>query len=151
MKNKIIITQFYIKMSNIFKNIYGNYEHKDTNLIFCPISYICVGKQNENGNVDKLTHEDINMCDIYMFDYDKNSVKQNPVVIKKINQDLYIHEDTKLVINPNNRKVIGIYTNNKINKLSAYDIHNAIIYKFKYDETCVKNGEQEVYNRLYKI
>ena len=53
----------------IKKNQWGNYEHSLTKLIFNKTTKTVFGKQNDDGNVIKLTREDIEMCNKYKFKY----------------------------------------------------------------------------------
>ena len=59
--------------------------------------------------------------------------KNEPVVIYKIkNSGNYIHKDTNLVFHsPENQKIIGKYSNNKIIKLNKNDIKLCKKWNFK--------------------
>lgn len=48
-------------------NQFGNYEHPETHLVF--VDKKVVGKQNENGDIDGLTKEDIQTCNKFKFNY----------------------------------------------------------------------------------
>lgn len=52
----------------IIPNKFGNLEHPETSLVFNKQSK-CIGKQNDDGKIDDLTPEDINICNKYKFDY----------------------------------------------------------------------------------
>jgi hypothetical protein len=53
----------------IKKNQWGNYEHTLTKLVFNKTTKTVFGKQHDDGNVIKLTREDIDMCNKYKFKY----------------------------------------------------------------------------------
>lgn len=53
----------------IRRNQFGNYEHPPTSLVFDKVTKKIIGKQNDNGSVDDLTSEDIDMCNQYSFEY----------------------------------------------------------------------------------
>lgn len=53
----------------IRRNQFGNYEHPPTSLVFDKVTKKIIGKQNDNGSVDDLTPEDIDMCNQYSFEY----------------------------------------------------------------------------------
>lgn len=52
----------------IIPNKFGNLEHPESSLVFNKQSK-CIGKQNDDGKIDDLTPEDINICNKYKFDY----------------------------------------------------------------------------------
>jgi hypothetical protein len=52
----------------IKKNTFGNLEHQETSFVFDKDKKV-FGKQNENGNIDQLSKEDINICNKYKFSY----------------------------------------------------------------------------------
>ena len=58
-----------IPIISIKKNSFGNYEHEETGFIFDNKSQKVYGKQNKNGTISKLVHEDIDLCNKYKFDY----------------------------------------------------------------------------------
>ncbi len=53
----------------IKKNAFGNYEHKETSFIFDSKTQKVYGKQNQDGNIDELSSEDIDLCNKYKFSY----------------------------------------------------------------------------------
>lgn len=53
----------------IRRNQFGNHEHPETSLVFDNQTKKVIGKQNENGKIDELTPEDIDVCNQYKFDY----------------------------------------------------------------------------------
>jgi hypothetical protein len=53
----------------IRRNQYDKYEHPETGLIFDNESKLVIGKQNDNGSVDPLTEEDIDMCNAFKFKF----------------------------------------------------------------------------------
>jgi hypothetical protein len=53
----------------IRKNKFGNHTHPETSLVFDEITKKVIGKQNENGKIDDLTSEDIDVCNQYNFEF----------------------------------------------------------------------------------
>ena len=56
-------------MLKISRNSFGNYEHRETRLVFDPATKEVIGIQEPDGKVSELTVEDIQMCREYRFDY----------------------------------------------------------------------------------
>lgn len=54
----------------IRRNQFGNFEHAETSFIFDSKTQKVIGKQNDNGKIDCLTSEDINICNKYKFSYE---------------------------------------------------------------------------------
>jgi hypothetical protein len=54
----------------IRKNNFGNFEHSETKIIFNNVTKRAYGKQNDDGTVSELSHEDIDICHKYKFAYD---------------------------------------------------------------------------------
>jgi len=53
----------------ISKNNFGNFEHKESGLVFDNKTQKVYGRQNSDGTISDLTHEDINICNKYKFLY----------------------------------------------------------------------------------
>jgi len=77
----------------IRKNEHGNYEHSESGLIFDKGSQKVIGVQNDNGNVDDLTEEDIEVCNKYKWQYvlpdnlDQNKKDLDDVEVEEIDDD----------------------------------------------------------------
>ena len=56
-------------MLKIARNAFGNYEHRETRLVFDPSTKEVIGIQEPDGKISELTVEDIQMCREYRFDY----------------------------------------------------------------------------------
>ena len=54
----------------IEKNLFGNYEHQETGLVFHQETQKAVGVQQEDGRVRPLRHHDIQQCRRFKFCYD---------------------------------------------------------------------------------
>jgi hypothetical protein len=54
----------------IRRNQFGNFEHPETSFIFNNKTSKVIGKQNDDGTVDDLTTEDINICNKYKFSFE---------------------------------------------------------------------------------
>jgi len=62
---KITTPQIVIK-----RNVFDNFEHSDTGLVFNNKTKLVIGKQLENGEIDRhLTEKDIDNCHHYKFKY----------------------------------------------------------------------------------
>lgn len=53
----------------IRRNQFDNYEHPDSGLVFDPESKEAVGKQQDDGSIEPLSVEDIDLCNKYKFKY----------------------------------------------------------------------------------
>lgn len=53
----------------IRKNKFGNFEHADSSFVIDKITKKVIGKQNPDGSIDSLCHDDINICNKYKFEY----------------------------------------------------------------------------------
>jgi hypothetical protein len=53
----------------IRRNKYGNHEHPDTKFIFDKKTTKAIGKQNEDGTIEDLTEDDIDVCNQWKFQY----------------------------------------------------------------------------------
>jgi hypothetical protein len=69
--NLPVIKKIIAKMPtvSISRNQFDNYEHPESHLLFNQSTQLVIGKQNDNGNIDTLTDEDINTCKKYKFKY----------------------------------------------------------------------------------
>lgn len=86
-QNKIIIK----------KNMYGNYEHKKTHLVFDTIQRVVVGYQEQDGSVVSLTPNHLKTCLEYDFNYKlpdnietQKTIKPkcNPIpIVKRLSQE----------------------------------------------------------------
>jgi hypothetical protein len=56
-----------VPLVNIRKNQFNNYEHPESSLVFDAKTKKVIGKQNEDGNIDELTSQDIDTCNQYNF------------------------------------------------------------------------------------
>lgn len=53
----------------IRRNQFNNHEHPESSLIFDKKSKKVIGKQNDDGTIEDLTSEDIDLCHQYKFEY----------------------------------------------------------------------------------
>jgi len=53
----------------INKNVFGNYEHAETSLLFDDKTKKVIGKQNDDGTIANLTRDDMDICNKYKFCY----------------------------------------------------------------------------------
>jgi len=67
-----VIKKLVAKIPNvpIRRNQFGNYEHAETAFIVDRNTQKVTGKQTENGDIEPLTSEDINICNKYKFSYE---------------------------------------------------------------------------------
>jgi hypothetical protein len=84
----------------IRRNQFGNHEHPETSLVFDKISKKVIGKQNDDGNIDDLTSDDINICNQFKFDYilpdnlDKKT-KLDSIHVEELDDD--VEDDEELI------------------------------------------------------
>lgn len=78
---------------SITKNSFGNFEHKDSQLLFNNKTRQVIGKQNPNGNIDILSKEDIDLCNRYKFIY-----------VMPENLDNNIKDDDDILLNVEDEK-----------------------------------------------
>ena len=71
-QEKSIIAKISAKIEDISikRNVFGNYEHGVTKLVFNNKTEKVIGKQNPDGTVDELTEDDFQLCDKYKFKYE---------------------------------------------------------------------------------
>lgn len=55
---------------HIRRNVFGNYEHMDSGLVFDEISKKVIGKQHTDGTIIPLASQDIDVCKNYLFNYE---------------------------------------------------------------------------------
>lgn len=55
---------------NVRRNLFNNYEHVTTGFIFDESNHNVIGKQNNDGTIDQLTEQDIELCKEYKFNYE---------------------------------------------------------------------------------
>lgn len=53
----------------IRRNKYGNHEHPDTNFVFDKKTKKAIGKQKDDGTIEDLTEDDIDLCNQWKFQY----------------------------------------------------------------------------------
>jgi hypothetical protein len=64
------VKEHHATVIEITKNKHGQFLHKDTRLIFDPSTKRVIGRENpENGTIDKLSRNDIELCKNYKFPY----------------------------------------------------------------------------------
>ncbi len=77
----------------IRRNQFGNHEHPETSLVFDKNAKKVIGKQNDDGSVEDLISEDIDICNQYKFEYilpdnlDKKT-KLDDVPVDELDEDL---------------------------------------------------------------
>ena len=82
----------------IRRNQFGNHEHPDTSLVFDKNSKKAIGKQNEDGTIEDLTEDDIDMCNQWKFSYiipdnlDKKT-KLTDVKVEELEDDEILESD----------------------------------------------------------
>jgi hypothetical protein len=88
-----------IKSIKISRNQFGNYEFPETGLVFNQ-DRIVIGKQQDDGTVDDLTEEDIDVCNRYKLDYvlpgnlDRKT-HLNDIKVTELEEDL---EDEDIIV-----------------------------------------------------
>ena len=66
-----VVKKLTAKIPNIVirRNQFNNYEHPDSKLIFDNETKYVIGKQNDDGSVDDLTEDDIDLCNAFKFKF----------------------------------------------------------------------------------
>jgi len=72
----------------IRRNQFGNYEFPETSFVFDKKTQKVIGKQNDNGKIDELSSEDIDICNQYKFKYDlpENLEKKSKLSDEKVEE-----------------------------------------------------------------
>ena len=81
----------------IRRNQYGNHEHPDTSLVFDKKTKKAIGKQNQNGTIDDLTPEDIDICNQWKFQYVIPSNLDKKMELKDVKVDELDYEDDEVL------------------------------------------------------
>jgi hypothetical protein len=82
----------------IRRNQFGNHEHPDTSLVFDKKTKKAIGKQNEDGTIEDLTEDDIDICNKWKFSYiipdnlDKKT-KLTDVKVEELEDDEILESD----------------------------------------------------------
>ena len=82
----------------IRRNQFGNHEHPDTSLVFDKNTKKAIGKQNEDGTIEDLTEDDIDICNQWKFSYitpdnlDKKT-KLTDVKVEELEDDEILESD----------------------------------------------------------
>lgn len=83
----------------IKRNKFDNFEHQETGFVFNNKTQKVYGKQNEDGTIEDLTSEDIDLCNKYKFSYiipenlDKKNLKK--VDVKEL-EDIDVEDDNEV-------------------------------------------------------
>jgi hypothetical protein len=103
-KQKVVSTPVAKKLTSsiptvaIRRNQHGNHEHPDTSLVFDKKTKKAIGKQNEDGTVEDLTEDDIDICNQWKFSYilpdnlDKKT-KLTDVKVEELEDDEILESD----------------------------------------------------------
>jgi hypothetical protein len=83
---------------SIRRNQFGNYEHPETSFVFDKQNKKVIGKQNDTGNIDELTAEDIDICNQYKFDYVLPGNLNKKESMKDVKIDELDDEETEEVV-----------------------------------------------------
>ena len=67
-KNTSVIKKIVAPEFSIKKNAFGHYEHEETRFVFDKDSKV-IAKQKEDGTLDSLTEDDIDLCNKYKFKF----------------------------------------------------------------------------------
>jgi hypothetical protein len=81
----------------IRRNQHGNHEHPDTSLVFDKKTKKAIGKQNEDGTIDDLTPEDIDICNKWKFQYVLPSNLDKKTALKDVKVDELDYEDDEVL------------------------------------------------------
>ena len=81
----------------IRRNQHGNHEHPDTSLVFDKKTKKAIGKQNEDGTIDDLTSEDIDICNQWKFQYVLPNNLDKKIELKDVKVDELDYEDDEVL------------------------------------------------------
>ena len=81
----------------IRRNQHGNHEHPDTSIVFDKKTKKAIGKQNEDGTIDDLTTEDIDICNQWKFLYVLPSNLDKKMELKDVKVDELDYEDDEVL------------------------------------------------------
>ena len=81
----------------IRRNVHGNHEHPDTSLVFDKKTKKAIGKQNEDGTIDDLTSDDIDICNQWKFQYVLPSNLDKKTALKDVKVDELDYEDDEVL------------------------------------------------------
>ena len=81
----------------IRRNQHGNHEHPDTSLVFDKKTKKAIGKQNEDGTIDDLTLEDIDVCNQWKFQYVLPSNLDKKTELKDVKVEELDYEDDEML------------------------------------------------------
>jgi hypothetical protein len=92
------VVKKYIPIINVSRNKWGNYEHKDTGLVFNQ-DHLIYAKQSNDGTLVNLTPEDIEACKQYKFEWllpenlNWNKKSLDDVKIEELDDDIFESEE----------------------------------------------------------
>ena len=81
----------------IRRNQHGNHEHPDTSFVFDKKTKKAIGKQNEDGTIDDLTLEDIDICNQWKFQYVLPENLDKKTELKDVKVDELDYEDDEVL------------------------------------------------------
>jgi hypothetical protein len=81
----------------IRRNQHGNHEHPDTSLVFDKKTKKAIGKQNQDGTIDDLTPEDIDICNQWKFQYVLPSNLDKKMALNDVKVDELDCEDDEVL------------------------------------------------------
>jgi len=102
-EEKIISTPVAKKLTSsiptvaIRRNQHGNHEHPDTSLVFDKKTKKAIGKQNQDGTIDDLTPEDIDICNKWKFQYVLPSNLDKKIALNDVKVDELDCEDDEVL------------------------------------------------------
>lgn len=96
--NKIIIK----------RNVFNNYVHVDSQMVFDGKKKLVIGKQRDDGTVSELSREDIDICNKYGLDYEMPSDLDKNLTLENVKVDELdeLEEDTDEDINEDELKAV---------------------------------------------
>jgi len=81
----------------IRRNQHGNHEHSDTSLVFDKKTKKAIGKQNDDGSIDDLTPDDIDICNQWKFQYVIPDNLDKKIELKDVKVDELDYEEDEVL------------------------------------------------------
>jgi hypothetical protein len=90
----------------IRRNQHGNHEHPDTSLVFDKKTKKAIGKQNDDGTIDDLTPEDIDICNQWKFQYVLPDNLDKKTELKDVKVDELDYEEDEVLESDDDEEVL---------------------------------------------
>jgi hypothetical protein len=90
----------------IRRNQHGNHEHPETSFVFDKKTKKAIGKQNEDGTIEDLTSEDIDICNQWKFQYVLPNNLDKKTNLNDVKVDELDYEDEEEVLESDEEEAV---------------------------------------------